>query len=143
MMDKYLNKRGFSLVELLCIIVILAVLILLAVYAVIPAMSKAEKKRMVEDTIPIIEAAQTLYVREKLTADKCYSLEEILKETGLKKEDKNYVGSVGIYVSENGDTTSKIWLSNGSYLVDGVSYEVTKDDVLSSHDQASTTCGVK
>ena len=62
------KKKGFTLVELLAVIVILAVVILIAVTAVIPRMNKA-KKGVAEDTVySVLKTGQLFY--QSLSMDK-------------------------------------------------------------------------
>ena len=41
---------------------------------------------------------------------------------------------------ESGNYVYKIWLSNGQYMISGITPDVTSDDVVASADNASTTC---
>ena len=56
------RKKGFTLVELLAVIVILAVVILIAVTAVIPRMNKARKNALVDEALMYLNAAKESYV---------------------------------------------------------------------------------
>ena len=132
------NKQGFTLVELLSVIVILSVVVLIATNAVIPAMDNAKKNVLAMEANTIYPAAQTLYVQENLTGEKCFSYEEIIKSGLIEKNDDAYTGS--ILVDESGKVT--IWLSNGTNLIDGKSPDVTGEDVITSSNEASTVCGV-
>ncbi len=134
---KKINKSGFTLVELLSVIVILSVVVLIATNAVIPAMSSARKQVLADETIPIYSTAQTLYVKNKETGSKCYTYDELIDSGLLSKNDENYTGSV--LVEADGKVT--IWLSNGKNLIDGKNPDVTSDDVIDSSNEASTVCG--
>ena len=56
------NKKGFTLVELLAVIVILAVVILIAVTAVVPRMNKARENAFVDEALVYIRAGKEAYI---------------------------------------------------------------------------------
>ena len=58
----------------------------------------------------------------------------------MKKNDDAYTGSISIEKDESGNYVYKIWLSNGQYMISGITPDVTSDDVVASADNASTTC---
>ena len=43
---------------------------------------------------------------------------------------------------DDGKMTYKIWLSNGTHMIDGKEADVSPDDVTESSEDASTVCGV-
>ncbi len=138
---KKINKKGFTLVELLSVIVILSVVVLIATNAVIPAMNSAKKQVLSEEANIIIPIAETIYTQKGYSGTKCISYEEIKNSNLLEKSDPNYTGSVKINVDENGSKTTQIWLSNGTYAISGAYYSVSPDSVMTSAEDASTVCG--
>ena len=137
-----LNKKGFTLVELLSVIVILSVIVLIATNAVVPMADSARKQVLAMEANTLVKAAQTLYIQDNSGSSACYSYDELINSGLIEKDDENYTGSISIEVGEDGNYTYKIWLSNGQYMINGVSPDVTSDDVEASPDGASTTCGV-
>lgn len=135
-----LNKKGFTLVELLSVIVILSVIVLIATNAVVPMADSARKQVLAMEANTLVKAAQTLYVQNNSGNSACYSYDELINSGLIEKDDENYMGSISIEVGEDGNYTYKIWLSNGQYMINGVSPDVTSDDVEASADSASTTC---
>ena len=71
-----INKKGFTLVELLAVIVILAVLILLALPAVLRTMERARDRAFITEANTIIRAAETARAEHEMTATflDCYQL---------------------------------------------------------------------
>lgn len=137
---KWNNRKGFTLVELLSVIVILSVVVLIATNAVVPMGGEARKQVLAMEANKFISAAQTLYVREGESATKCYSYEQIMNSGLITKNDEFYTGS--FLIENNGGKYSyKIWLSNGTNMVDGRSPDVTSKDVIESSNEASITCG--
>ena len=137
---KKINKNGFTLVELLSVVVILAVVVLIATNAVVPMMGNAKKQVLATEANKFMTAAKTLYVNKSATGTKCYTYDEVIGSGLIEKNDEAYKGSFEI-AENNGKYTYKIWLSNGTNMVDGKSPDVTSEDVIDSSDDASTTCG--
>lgn len=135
------NKKGFTLVELLSVIVILSVVVLIATNAVIPAMDNARKQVLATEANVMIKSVYAMYTKEGATGTKCYTYDEVLEKGFIEKNDENYTGSFQVLVDENGKTSYKIWLSNGKNMIDGKSPDVSPDDVIASSEDASTVCG--
>ena len=116
------NKKGFTLVELLAVIVILAVIILIAVNAVLPQMRKARRNSFADEVINFAKAAETKYVADSLSAtgtngnaEVCYNISQ-LKGTYVAKNDDKYTGTVKLTI--NGDTITKsVTMNNGEFYV--------------------------
>lgn len=134
-----LNKKGFTLVELLSVIVILSVVVLIATNAVVPMMGSAKKQVFATEANEIIKHAWNLYGKNG-SGTKCYSYQEILEGGTLSKNDENYNGSV-LIENNDGKMTYRIWLSNGTNLIDGKEADISPDDVTESGEEASTVCG--
>ena len=67
---KKLNKKGFTLVELLAVIVILALLIVVVATTALPAMNNAKKNTLDTYAKRVVEQAKTLYISDNT---KCIS----------------------------------------------------------------------
>lgn len=61
------NLRGFTLVELLAVIVVLAIVMLIAVQAVLPQMERARRQSFAIEANGAIDAAQTYFMSSSLT----------------------------------------------------------------------------
>ena len=138
---KNLNKKGFTLVELLSVIVILSVIVLIATNAVVPMADSSKKQVLAMEANTLVKAAQTLYVQNSSSSSACYTYDELMNSGLIEKDDDSYTGSISIEVDGNGKYTYKIWLSNGQYMINGITPDVTSDDVEASAENASTTCG--
>lgn len=73
---KKLNKKGFTLVELLAVIVVLAIIMVLTVPSVLSSMNSARQSSFLLYAGKMIEAAQSKYQSESLltTPSTCYDL---------------------------------------------------------------------
>ena len=146
---KKLNKNGFTLVELLAVIVVLAVIMLLAVNAVLPQMNKARKNAFVTEAESVINAASSYYQTMILTGEDdnmtatggCVSVEK-LKGGYLEKNDTDFTGSVKIAIDQTTNVaTYTIWLSNGEFAISNkAGAEIKAANVTASTAAASTTC---
>ncbi len=138
---KNINKKGFTLVELLSVVVILSVVVLIATNAVVPMMSNAKKQVLATEGNKFMRAAQTLYVQKNEAGTKCYSYDEVINAGIIEKNDASYKGSFLIEATEDGKYSYKMWLSNGTNMIDGKIPDVSSEDVIESSDDASTVCG--
>lgn len=136
------NRKGFTLVELLSVIVILSVVVLIATNAVVPMMNNAKKQVLATEANKFIAAAKSLYVNEGATGTKCYTYDQIMDSGLIEKNDEAYTGSF-LIEENNGKYTYKIWLSNGTNMVDGKAPDITSEDVIDSSDNASIVCGAE
>ena len=98
------NKKGFTLVELLAVIVILAVIILIAINAVLPQMERARKNSFADEVMNYAKAAEARYVSENADDESikgdiskgiCYSIGNLHGEY-VSKNDGTYTGIVVI-----------------------------------------------
>lgn len=88
---KNLNRKGFTLVELLSVIVILSVIVLIATNAVVPMADSAKKQVLAMEANSLVKAAQTLYIQENSSSSKCYTYDEIISSGLIEKMMKNYI----------------------------------------------------
>jgi len=101
---KKLNKKGFTLVELLAVIIVLAVVMLIAVTAVVPQMNRSRKQAFITEATTILNGAENYFVYKEATGTKvtCATIQTDI---------------IGDYISEKG---------KGKYQ--GVVEEVTEKD---------------
>jgi prepilin-type N-terminal cleavage/methylation domain-containing protein len=95
-----MNKKGFTLVELLAVIVILAVIILVAINAVLPQMERARKNAFADEVMNYAKAAETKYVSDSQEED---NVGDITSGICYNLKTPNY-GLHGEYVSKNDDS---------------------------------------
>ena len=137
------NRKGFTLVELLSVIVILSVVVLIATNAVLPMMSSAKKQVLATEANIMIKQAYLLYTEKGEVGTKCISYKELLDSGKVDKNDEDYTGSFLIESTEDGKYNYKIWLSNGKNMIEGKTPDITSDDVTDSSEDASTVCGLE
>ena len=111
------NKKGFTLVELLAVIVILAVLVLLAVPSVIKMLDNTKKNAFIVEAENIIKAGKNAYASDMLNSeitDGCYALSDLSEYV-----DKNFEGYGGSVYIDSENNSDRVWLSDGKYIIAG------------------------
>ena len=154
---KKLNKKGFTLVELLAVIVVLAIIMVLTIPSVLSSLTTARQSAFLTYAKKMLNAAQERYQTESLigTPGTCFTVESLSDETTSQ-----YHGVVNITI-ENGKPVAKIKMYDATYqlgitadtnigdLADGVTYSDIetingnlKDHSLQakSASQAAITC---
>ena len=121
------NQKGFTLVELLAVIVILAVVILIAVTAVIPRMNDARKGAFADEAMAYIRGAQEAYVESQMdggAGSTCFTV-AWLNANKIDKKATDYEGWVTL--DANGAGTA--YIKNSKYMVKGKSGSLSKTSV--------------
>ncbi|MBO4601508.1 MAG: type II secretion system protein [Bacilli bacterium] len=134
------KNRGFTLVELLAVIVILAVVILIAVTAVIPRMNKAKKNALVDEALVYLNAAKEAYIFDSEdTGSRCINISDLNGEY-VSKDSSDYNGVIKVSIN-NDDISYIINLTDGKYYLTGTG-NLTSNDVKDAKPQGfATSCG--
>lgn len=153
-----LNNKGFTLVELLAVIVILAVVMLIGVTAVGPLMARSRKSSLATEGLSAMKAAQTAYQAEqmngtsaiKATSTVCFDLNYLYqmgyfeKGSGVGTGKDGYTGSILMqYDSSTKNYKYYIWISNATYEFVGIEpdkYNVDSDGIDDADGSASSNC---
>ena len=124
---KKLNKKGFTLVELLAVIVVLAIIMVLTVPSVLSSMSSARQSSFLLYAGKMLEAAQGKYQSESLltTPNTCYDL-STLSGNGSTQ----YKGVVKVSTGADGSPVFKLQMYDNNYQIG------FKDDADNSGDVA-------
>ena len=93
------KKKGFTLMELLAVIVVLAVIMLIASTAVIPTIQKANQRALGTEGLALIDAAKTAYQMEQMKTggsvtaarNACFDM-QWLKDQGYYTKGKGHDG---------------------------------------------------
>ena len=106
------NNKGFTLVELLAVIVILAVVILIAVTAVIPRMNSAKKNAFLDEVKVYTKATDDIDL-EYTNSTQCVNISEVNSRYVSKSDNSNYSGALYVFT----DGSYILSLTNGKYYV--------------------------
>ena len=145
-----MNKRGFTLVELLAVIVVLAILVLLAMPRVTSMMEKARVNSFVVEANEIAKVAQTAYNDKVFDGElddglTCFTVDQLIDSGYLDKDKGEIRGAVVI----NAGTTTNVYsyLSKQNYYIRNTSgsSKVSNTDVLKEngnpiYNDCTTTC---
>ena len=130
------DVRGFTLVELLAVIVVLAIIMLIAVNAVLPRMNSARKQAFAIEANALMEAAQTYIVNTSLASageinTRCVTV-ETLRTEGYSELSSSYTGKVEILKGTGSRYYYKVYLQNGQFMVIGNGSTGTDADSFAS-----------
>ena len=124
------SRKGFTLVELLAVIMILAIVMLIGLIAVVPTITRAKKDILATEGIALIKSAKAAHENELTptsnlrlteTDSYCFTLDWLTKFNYYTKKDKNekYKGSVLVRYDKNTNLyVYSFWLTNGEYFIE-------------------------
>lgn len=113
------NNKGFTLVELLAVIVVLAVIMIIAIPNVMKSMESARKGTFKIYSQKVLNKAEEVYNTDILlnnAGKTCYTLSDLgIESTG------NYRGKVTVTIAEDQSAKFYLYLSDNSYSVSNLS----------------------
>ncbi|MBQ9833963.1 MAG: type II secretion system protein [Bacilli bacterium] len=151
------NKKGFTLVELLAVIVILSVVALIGMTTVLPRVEQARKDAFVTEANKFMQAGANAYATLLIdggtitgtspvggslgTGGGTIDIRTLVSKGYINKADiAGYSGCVQVTISGSGNSavaSYQIKLSNGKFNTDGYKTNVTSSG-LKSGDKASS-----
>lgn len=118
-----LNKKGFTLVELLAVIVVLAIIMLIAIPSVMKQMESAKVGTFKIYAQKVLTKGEEQFQIDSMmgnitdTTTKCYTLETMgINSSGT------YRGKVVVTIDANLKPTYTLYLSDNSYSVSNVNF---------------------
>ena len=133
---KKLNKKGFTLVELLAVIVILALLIVVVANTALPAMNSAKKSTLETYAKRVVEQAKTLYTSAEIgvTVNGCTNssatvsctFTDIKQIMGQDADTTYSLGSSGLTITKTSDTYTISGAVTGSGYTTTIDSTATK-----------------
>lgn len=148
-----MKKNGFTLVELLAVIMLLIIVVMIATYNLTKTYSTGKKRALLDEALVMSEGAINKYNDDRLDKDykddlyrgrtnvgkfRCYSIKTLIGQY-VKKYDKKYTGSVEVCYGDGCEVKTKIWLTDGDKYLNGVEvdgyldYSDISDTKLTEH----------
>lgn len=111
---KKLNKKGFTLVELLAVIVVLALIMTLTVPSVLSSMNSARQSSFILYAGKMIESAESRYQSELLLGNpsSCYELSKLNDNASTQ-----YTGRIVVDNANTNNPVFKIQMYDNSYQI--------------------------
>ena len=120
-----LNKKGFTLVELLAVIVVLAIIMIFAIPNVMNSVDDARKGMFKNYAQKVINSAEQTYQTDILlnnAGKTCYTLSDL----GLESSG-NYRGKVKVTIKADQTAEFSLYLSDNSYSVSNLAASSIKN----------------
>ena len=154
-----MNKNGFSHVEMVCSILVIAIVVDIIIHLIHPKFLYAKESTFIGQANSIIKAAINKYTNDSNDTEDiypddvysklglsseyvgrvCYNLSS-LKGKYVEKLDKTLQGSVEICTLSSCKEKTKIWLSNDKFFLNGAEGTITKKN-LTNHVLGINRCG--
>jgi type IV pilus assembly protein PilA len=137
---KNYKKNGFTLVELLAVIVVLAIIMLIGVNSVLPMIENTRKDAFASTANQAVEAVRTKFLNDQLSdpkvasTGKCYNIKDLITDGYLTKVKTDQYNEGTVVVSKIDANHYKYTVSlhdnsNGYYL-----YKDVTDDQANGAD---------
>ena len=109
-----MNKKGFTLVELLAVIAILALLVIIALPNVLKMFNQAKKDTFLTEAKTIYKEISKKYISEAMKGNKISNISNGNNKLELESNDLKYKVKLN-----NDGSIKKFEVSNGNYCISG------------------------
>ena len=129
------KKNGFTLVELLAVLVILIIILTIAMVVTKKQIERARKNAFLSEALTYANAGYDKYSNDRshkmygaidddlyhgsVTNHVCFNVQAHLTDKYVKKSDAVYKGSVDVCYGTGCTYTTKVWLTDGESFIDG------------------------
>ncbi|MBO7078520.1 MAG: hypothetical protein J6W64_01760 [Bacilli bacterium] len=153
-----MNNKGFTLIELLGVLVLLIITTLIAIAAVSRATERAKIKAFIKEANTYAKAADNKYLYDKTLNDDdkedlyngtkpgkvCYSIKDNLVGKYIEKDEEKIHGSVEVCFGDSCTYQYKLWLTDGTYYINGkTSFDKNNDVDFSSNINYFDSCATE
>ena len=118
-----MNKKGFTLVELIAVIAIIAIIATLAIPNMISMLNRSKNEKFITDAKQIIAKAKYYYKnhRTEISDGEEVTLSTLINVQGLKLESspygENYDADASKVIIDTDDLKFSIYLTDGTYCI--------------------------
>lgn len=139
------SKKGFTIVELMAVVIILVFLSLMSIAVVTKISERSRMRAFVKEANVIARAAVNKYYDDKILDETvrddmyngtangkvCYSIpDNLIGKYVVKDQNENYRGSVELCYASNCTYQTKVWLTNGKkYYINGKTSIKDENDI--------------
>ena len=144
------NRKGFTLVELLAVVVILALIMALGSKAVLQLVNKSKKDTLQAEGFSLIDAVEYANQMEQkpdstlhlnLTDAHCYSINWLKENNYFDKSINSASGSVLVLYNTTGKYDYYYWLTNGEYHISAGTRDISIVEKGEGDLDEISTCG--
>ena len=152
------NKKGFTLIELISVLILLIVIVIIATLNFMPSFEDSKKNALIDEARIMSQGVLNKYADDRLSKTyysdvfasrnahkRCYTLKSLFGRYVQKDNSKKYSGSIEVCTDDNCEYRTKIWLTNGDYYINGAIVDENLD-LNNVDDEKDTTyfnsCGV-
>ena len=151
----YKNKKGFTLVELIAVIVVLILIMVMAFSMVNKHMEATKINAFIKEANTFAKGAMTKegfdreldsysddVLHNAVYGKVCYSITNKSLSKFVEKTQNNYKGSVEVCYGLDCTYTTKIWITDGKHYIDGLTEPSKTEQVTGSFTtQYPESCG--
>lgn len=151
------KRNGFTLVELMVVIIIFITITLITVHLVSKITERSKEKAFIKDANAFVKAALTKssYARQKSKdpddmyhnlyyGKVCYSITDRKLDDFVDKSNYKYKGSIEVCYGDDCTYDTKIWFTDGKHYLDGLTYVKDESQITGSFtNEYPESCGVR
>ena len=149
-MRKRLNRKGFTLVELLAVIVVLAILVLLAMPRVTSMMEKSRVNSFAVEANEIAKLAETAYNDKVLNgvtglgSTPCFTVDQLISEGYLDKDKGEVQGVIVLEIPDasaaDQSVKTHMYLSKDKYFIKNLTSKAKTNNVSKGANKKYSAC---
>ncbi len=147
-MTKKNNKKGFTLIEIMSVIVLVAILFIIFTPLIVGIIKKSQLKSFKTEILNLVQDVEKTYTSKSASSNKdiirvtvndksyfylCMTLEDLVNQGySNKKLDNGYGGYIQSWVAENNEVINFVNVTNGRYYLQGNLDIITNSKFLPS-----------
>ena len=153
----YKNKKGFTLVELMAVVIVLIIIMLISLNLVNKQMEKSKINAFLKEANTFAVGAVQKEASDRaeglakddiyhgtIYGKACYSITQKILNSYVSKTTNDYYGSVEVCYGLDCTYQTKIWITDGKHFIDGETEVSSESQIKTSFtSQYPESCGIK